>query len=165
MGHDPETGKPIYIKNGRFGPYIQLGDNDDEEKRNASIIKTINPAEVTLDLALKLLSLPRTLGNHPESEEPVIARDGRFGPYIQCGSETRSLAGVSPLDVTFEQALALLAQPKTNARGRAAVKREPIKTFENSPVLAIRFNCSMVVTVPTSAMAKPMRACPKIGSG
>lgn len=134
LGHEPETGKPIYIKNGRFGPYIQLGDNDDEEKRNASIIKTINPAEVTLDIALKLLSLPRTLGAHPESEEPVIARDGRFGPYVQCGSETRSLAGVSPLEVTFEQALELLAQPKTNARGRAAAKREPIKTFENSPV-------------------------------
>ncbi len=134
LGHDPDTGKPIYIKNGRFGPYIQLGDNDDEEKRNASILKTINPAEVTLDVALKLLSLPRNLGKHPELEEDVIARDGRFGPYIQCGKETRSLAGVSPLDVTFEQALALLAQPKTNARGRAAAKREPIKTFENSPV-------------------------------
>ena len=134
LGHEPETGKPIYIKNGRFGPYIQLGDNDDEEKRNASIIKTINPAEVTLDVALKLLSLPRTLGDHPELGEPVVARDGRFGPYVQCGKETRSLAGVSPLDVTFEEALALLAQPKVNARGRAAAKREPIKTFENSPV-------------------------------
>ncbi len=134
LGHDPDTGKPIYIKSGRFGPYIQLGDNDDEEKRNASILKTIDPSTVTLDVALKLLSLPRNLGEHPELKEPVIARDGRFGPYVQCGSETRSLAGVSPLDVTFEQALELLAQPKANARGRAAAKREPIKTFENSPV-------------------------------
>ncbi|MCC6511357.1 MAG: DNA topoisomerase I, partial [Pirellulaceae bacterium] len=137
MGHDPATGKPIYVKNGRFGPYIQLGDNDDTEKRNASIMKSISPADVNLDIALKLLSLPRTLGSHPELNEPVIARDGRFGPYIQCGSETRSLpTGLSPIDVTYEQAIELLAQPKTNARGgrAAAAKKEPIKVFEVSPV-------------------------------
>jgi DNA topoisomerase-1 len=81
--------------------------------------------------------LPRTLGEHPELKEPIVARDGRFGPYVQCGSETRSLtAGLSPIDVTFEQAMELLAQPKTNARGARgqAAKKEPIKVFEVSPV-------------------------------
>lgn len=138
LGHDPETGKPIFVKNGRFGPYVQLGTAGEEEKpKNASLLKGMTASDVTLDVALQLLSLPRTLGEHPETKEPIIARDGRFGPYIQCGSETRSLsAGLSPIDVTYEQALELLAQPKTNARGArgAAAKKEPIKTFEVSPV-------------------------------
>ncbi|MGN6546922.1 MAG: type I DNA topoisomerase, partial [Aureliella sp.] len=136
LGHDPETGKPIYIKNGRFGPYVQLGaSGDDEKPKNASIPKGMSVDDVNLDIALKLLSLPRDLGTHPEMQESIIARDGRFGPYIQCGSETRSLpAGLSPIDVTYEQALELLAQPKTTGRGRAAAKKEPLKTFEASPV-------------------------------
>ena len=134
MGHDPATGKPIYIKSGRFGPYVQLGENDDEEKKYGSLMQGMSPADVTLELALKLLSFPRDLGKHPESGESVLAMRGKFGPYIKCGSETRSLPReISPLDVTFEQALELLAQPKQRGRGRAAPK-EPIKTFEASPV-------------------------------
>ena len=83
----------------------------------------MNPQDVTLDFALQILSLPRTLGNHPQTGQPIMAFDGKFGPYIRCGDEeskeTRSLpAGVSPLDVTLEQALELLAQPKAQGRGR-----------------------------------------------
>jgi DNA topoisomerase I len=93
----------------------------------------MSPDDVTLETACQLLSLPRELGTHPESAEPVLANDGRYGPYIKCGSDTRSLAeGQSPLQVTLEEALELLKQPKT--RGRAAPK-EPIKVFESkSPV-------------------------------
>lgn len=135
LGTDPETQKPIYVKSGRFGPYVQLGTKDDEEKpKMASIPRDVSPASVTLEFALKLLALPRTVGNHPESGEPIIASKGRFGPYLKCGSETRSLpAHLPPTDVTLEQALEVLAQPKAQGRGRAAPK-EPIKTFENSPV-------------------------------
>jgi DNA topoisomerase I len=134
MGHCPETGKPIFLKNGRFGPYIQLGDNDDAEKRNAGFLKGMTPEDVDLDVAIKLLSLPRTLGDHPEMNEPIVAMNGKFGPYVKCGSETRSLpATISPLDVSFEQAMELLAQPKTRGRG-AAAKREPLKAFAESPV-------------------------------
>ncbi len=116
LGIEPESGKPIYLKQGRFGPYIQLGENDDKKKRNASLLRGMNPNELDLPTALRLLSLPRTLGDHPELNEPIVASDGRFGPYIKCGSETRSLpAGLSPLDVTYEQAMELLKQPK-NAR-------------------------------------------------
>jgi DNA topoisomerase-1 len=134
LGIDPETQKPIFVKQGRFGPYVQLGEPNDEDKKNASILKGIDPQDVDLALALKLLSLPRNLGDHPELKEPVMAQDGRYGPYIKCGKETRSLPSeISPLDVTFEKAIELLKEPKTRGRGRAAPK-DPIKTFEKSPV-------------------------------
>ena len=133
IGIHPEFDKPIYVKHGRFGPYVQLGEPDDEEKKNASILAGIKPEEVDVELAVKLLSLPRDLGVYEELKEPVMAHDGRYGPYIKCGKETRSLpAEISPLDVTFDQAVELLKQPKT--RGRRAPK-EPLKTFDDkSPV-------------------------------
>jgi DNA topoisomerase-1 len=112
-----------------------LGTPEDEEKpKNASLLRGMQPSDVTLEVALRLLSLPRTVGEHPESKEPIIAQNGRFGPYIKCGNETRSLpATMSPLDVTLQQALELLAQPKYGGRGRAAPK-EPLKTLSASPV-------------------------------
>jgi DNA topoisomerase-1 len=135
LGLDPESGKPIFLKKGRFGPYIQLGSTEDTEKpRNVSLLKGMNPSETNLELALRLLSLPRNLGEHPESKDPVIASNGRYGPYIQCASETRSLPeGVSPLEVELDEALDLLKQPKTRGRG-SATPREPIKEFGKSPV-------------------------------
>ena len=134
LGVCPDTHKPVFLKIGRFGPYVQRGTPDDEEKpKNASLLRDMTPEDVDLELALKLLSLPRTLGEHPESKEPVVAYNGRFGPYVKCGTETRTLpAEISPLDVTLQQALELLAQPKT--RGRRGAPKEPIKVFEASPV-------------------------------
>jgi DNA topoisomerase-1 len=136
LGMCPETGKPVYLKTGRFGPYVQRGTPEDEEKpQNASLLKGMNPSDVDLALALKLLTLPRNLGNHPQSGESVTAYNGRFGPYVKSGEETRSLpADVSPLDVTLDQAVFLLSQPKQHGRGRAAAKREPLKVFDASPV-------------------------------
>ena len=134
LGTCPETDKPVYLKTGRFGPYVQRGSTDDKEKpKNVSLLKGMEAEEVDLPMALKLLSLPRELGVHPESGDLVVAQTGRYGPYVKCGSETRSLpTDVSPLDVQLGQALELLAQPK---RGRAAAKKkEPIKVFEVSPV-------------------------------
>jgi DNA topoisomerase-1 len=135
LGHCPETGKPVFLKTGRFGPYVQLGHPDDEEKpKNAGLLKGMSVEDVTLEVALKLLSLPRELGLHPESQEKVMASNGPYGPYVKCGSETRSLtAELSPLTVTLEQALELLSKPKTGGRSRGAPK-EPLKTFEVSPV-------------------------------
>ncbi|MCA9127551.1 MAG: type I DNA topoisomerase [Planctomycetales bacterium] len=135
LGYCPDTGKPVYIKTGRFGPYVQLGHPDEGEKpKNAGLLKGMSVDDISLDVALKLLSLPRDLGVHPEMNEPVVVSNGRFGPYVKCDKETRSLpADLSPLDVTFEQALHLLAQPKAVGRGRGA-KKEPLKTFDASPV-------------------------------
>ncbi|MCH2114291.1 MAG: type I DNA topoisomerase [Pirellulales bacterium] len=151
LGSCPETGKPVYLKTGRFGPYIQRGSTEDEEKpQNAGLLKGMNPEEIDFETALKLLSLPRNLGDHPpmppvrnkEGEEKpdprsgqeVMAYNGRYGPYVKCGDETRSLpAEISPLDVTLQQSLNLLAQPKT--RGRGATKKPPLRTYDHpSPV-------------------------------
>jgi DNA topoisomerase-1 len=135
IGVCPETQKPIYLKVGRFGPYIQRGTPEDEEKpKNASLLRGMKPEDVTLEVALKLLSLPRELGTHPTLGNSIVAQNGRFGPYVKCGEETRSLpAGVSPIEVTFEQAVELLNQPKAQRRGFGA-KREPLRTLEKSPI-------------------------------
>jgi DNA topoisomerase-1 len=118
---------------GRFGPYIQLGEPDDEEKRNQSLLKGMEIEDLTLQLACRLLELPRTLGDNPENGQPIQAFDGRYGPYIKCEKDTRSLtAGMSPLDVTLEQAIELLKQPKTRGRG---TPKEPLRVFEDkSPI-------------------------------
>jgi DNA topoisomerase-1 len=135
LGHCPETGKPVYLKVGRFGPYVQRGSQEDEEKpKNASLLKGMRPEDVTLEVALRLLSLPREVGTDPKTSLTIVAHNGRFGPYIKSGEETRSLpAGLSPIDVSLEQALELLAQPKAARRGFGAPK-EPLKVFDESPV-------------------------------
>ena len=133
IGIHPETGKPVFVKVGRFGPYIQLGEPDDEEKRNQGLLKDMTVEDLTFEMACKLLTLPRTLGDNPENGKPVQAFDGRYGPYIKCEKDTRSLpAGVSPLEVTFDEAIALLKQPKQRGRG---TPKEPLRTYEKpSPI-------------------------------
>jgi DNA topoisomerase-1 len=135
LGTDPETGRPIFIKVGRFGPYVQMGDADDEEKKNASLLKGMKVEDVTLAVALKLLELPRNVGVRPEDGEKIVAYNGRFGPYIKAGNDTRSLpAGVSPLEVTLEESLKLLAEPKVQKGRFGAAPREPLKVLGESPV-------------------------------
>ena len=136
LGVCPETNKPVFMKLGRFGPYVQCGTMEDDEKpKNASLLKGMLPEDIDLETALKLLSLPRELGTDPKTSEMITAFNGRFGPYVKSGDETRSLpAEISPLDITLEQSLELLAQPKKERRGFGA-KKEPLKTFEKkSPV-------------------------------
>jgi len=132
LGQDPETGAPVYLKTGRFGPYVQLGDGKDGEKpKRVSLLKGMDPEAVEFETALRLLSLPRDLGEDPETGDSVEAHVGRYGEYIRRGKETRSLpSGLSSLDVTLEEALELLAQPK---RGRRGARSAPLKTFEPSP--------------------------------
>ena len=111
-----------------------MGEADDEEKKNASLLKGMSPETLDLETAIKLLSLPRTLGMHPESGEPIIATQGRFGPFIKHGTDSRSLGPDHNLmEITLEEALSLLAQPKAAGRGRAAAA-PPLKEFDASPV-------------------------------
>jgi DNA topoisomerase-1 len=131
LGADPETGNAITVRTGRYGPYVTevLPEGADEKPRTASLFKTMSPETVTLDEAVQLLSLPRTLGE--VNGEEVVAANGRYGPYVKQGKESRSLQDESQLfSITLDEALALLAQPKT--RGRAAAK-PPLKELGNDP--------------------------------
>ncbi len=133
LGICPQTGKPVFIKSGRFGPYVQRGSADDDKPQNASLLKGMSPEDIDLETALKLLSLPRQLGADPQTSQPVIASNGPYGPYVKSADETRSIPeNLSPLDITLQQALELLAQPK--ARRGASRRKEPIQVFPVSPV-------------------------------
>ncbi len=159
LGLDPKTGLPVYVLEGRFGAYVQLGETPvlpklpkfpkghkktEEEKelvkkikaerekiskmpkpRRASIPKNIKPEEITLEQALHLLALPRELGKHPKTSEPVIANIGRFGPYVGHGREFRSIkksSGLDPYTITLEEALKLLDEPKSLPKGVKLVR-------------------------------------------
>jgi DNA topoisomerase-1 len=126
LGHHPKTGEPIMVLNGQYGPYVQLGPVSDEhpKPKRASLPRGVKPEDVTLELAVGLLSLPRLLGVHPDGSK-ILAGQGRFGPYIVLdrgkeGKEYRSLKGDDHvLTITLKRALELLAQPK-QGRGRRA---------------------------------------------
>ena len=135
LGTCPETGLPIFVKSGRFGTYVQRGTPEDSEKKNASLLKGMKMEDIDLPTALLLLTLPRELGLHPETHEPIVAHNGRFGPYVKCGTESRSLPDdISLLDITLDQALHLLSQPKVT-RSRFGQPKEPLRIFEApSPV-------------------------------
>ncbi|MFN3596348.1 MAG: type I DNA topoisomerase, partial [Rubricoccaceae bacterium] len=110
LGIHPEAELPVLLKNGPYGPYVQLGDDDDAKPKRTSLPKGTAPADVTLALAVRLLDLPRTLGAHPETGQPVRAAIGRFGPYVQHGSVFASLKPEDDvLSVDLPRALELLA--------------------------------------------------------
>jgi DNA topoisomerase-1 len=134
LGNDPETDLPVYVLNGRFGPYVQLGDQEPGTKKKpkrASLFASMTPETVTLDDALKLLSLPRVVGVDGEERE-IVASPGRFGPYLKrSDGETRSLSEETQLfTVTLAEAEALYAQPKQR-RGRQA--KPPIAELGENP--------------------------------
>lgn len=124
LGVDPKTSQPVFVKDGRFGPYVQLGNPEEsKETKTVSLLPKMKPEDVTFDIALQLLELPRTLGNHPESGEQIITTVGRYGPYIKCGDVSRSIpAGThSPLDITLADAVQILKEERP-ARGRRGQK-------------------------------------------
>lgn len=131
-------GFPLYAKNGRYGPYVQWGDADNlppglDKPKMASLFKTMNLERISVSDAQDLLSLPRTLGNDPADGTPILAQNGRFGPYVSKGSDTRNLTTEEQLlTVTLAEALEMLAQPK-QFRGRGAPK-PPLRDFGPDPV-------------------------------
>jgi DNA topoisomerase-1 len=109
----PQSGEPIVLKEGRFGPYIQCGD------KMKSLLPGMTMEEVTPDIALNLIALPKDLGKHPESGDVVKSDIGRYGPYIRCGKTTRSVvAPDSILDLSLDRAVEILATEKTKAGTR-----------------------------------------------
>jgi DNA topoisomerase-1 len=135
LGIDPETQKPILMLQGRFGPYVQLGEAEEGSKakpKRASLPKGMNPADLTLEVALQLLSLPRTLGTHPETGKEIQANVGRFGPYVVHEGDFRSLTKEDDVyTVDLARAVHLLSQPKGGRGQRAAV--EPLRTLGAHP--------------------------------
>jgi len=156
LGENPENGKIIVVKDGRFGPYVQENDpvSDDDavdeatgevvekpkkktkketapKPRTASLFRSMSVDTIDLDTALQLLSLPRVVGTDPATGEEITAQNGRFGPYLKKGTDSRSLESESQIfDVTLEKALELYAQPKYGARKASSA----LKEFEADPV-------------------------------
>jgi DNA topoisomerase-1 len=133
LGLDDASGLPIFLKAGRYGPYVQVGEMTDpkEKPKTASLLTTMSPETVTLADAKRLLSLPRVVGDHPEGEA-IIAQNGRYGPYITWGKETRSLEDEEQIfSIDLAGALSLLAQPKQRGRRAAA---GPLKDLGEDPV-------------------------------
>lgn len=127
LGAHPETGEEIFLKDGRFGPYVQLGENGGTTKpKMASLWPGMSAETLSLDDAVMLLSFPREVGVHPETGETITSQVGRYGPYISMGKENRSLPDhQSLLTLTLEDAVELLKQPKGGRRrGTAAVIKE-----------------------------------------
>ncbi|MFB8187770.1 type I DNA topoisomerase [Microbacterium sp. NPDC055988] len=159
LGENPENGKIVVVKDGRFGPYVQENDPVSEDAavdettgevveapkpkrgakketapkpRTASLFRSMSVDEIDLDTALKLLSLPRVVGVDPESGDEITAQNGRFGPYLKKGTDSRSLESESQIfDVTLEQALEIYSQPKYGAGRRAS---SALAEFEADPV-------------------------------
>ena len=147
IGNHPETGAPVYVKTGRFGPYVEMALQEESTKhearstkkeskpkrgkgrpkmatKRASIPAGTDLTQITLVDAVKYLSLPRELGNHPSTGKPVFASTGRFGPYVGSDGEFRSLKSAvgDPYTITLDRALALLAEPKKPPKGVEMVK-------------------------------------------
>jgi DNA topoisomerase-1 len=121
LGKDPESGLDVSLKSGRFGPYLQLGEGTKEEKpKRAGIPKGWSLEDMNLETALKLLSLPREIGKHPESGEPILAGIGRFGPYVQHQKTYANLeSGEEVLNVGLNRAVTLIAEKLANpGKGR-----------------------------------------------
>jgi DNA topoisomerase-1 len=135
LGVDPATGRPVVAKSGRYGAYVTEVLPADAPKsakpRTGSLFKTMSLDTVTLPDALRLLSLPRVVGADPDSGEEITAQNGRYGPYLKKGTDSRSIEGEEQLfDITLEQALAIYAQPKQRGRQSAA----PLRELGNDPV-------------------------------
>ena len=145
LGVDPETGHEIVVKEGRFGPYVTEVIPEQEQPTNGSgkkkaakvkprtgsLFKSMSPETVTLEDALKLLSLPRVVGTDPESGEEITAQNGRYGPYLKKGTDSRSLASEEQIfDITLDEALKIYAEPKRRGRQASAA---PLKELGPDP--------------------------------
>ena len=136
LGLDPKTQKKIYVLNGRYGAYVQLGENDDEDIKRSTLPPGMDPTAVTYEMSLEILSLPKSLGINPGNGKDIKAGVGRFGPYVVCDGDYRSIPKTETVfGMNLEKALALFAIPK-KGRGKASALKEfgkhPIHDIEVS---------------------------------
>jgi DNA topoisomerase I len=146
LGADPATGQNVYVMNGRYGTYVQLGETSEargkgqkaEKPKRASLQAGMTDSTVTLEEALRLLSLPRVVGIHPDDNEPITTNFGRFGPYVKHVDEFRSLESEDDVfNISFDAALALLRAPKQSRRRPAAPKKVLRELTDNGTTLKI----------------------------
>jgi DNA topoisomerase-1 len=131
LGTNPDSGRVVSVKNGRYGPYVTEEAENGEKPKTASLFKSMSPETVTLEEVLPLLRLPRTVGQD-ENGEDVVVSNGRYGPFVKRASDTRSLESEEQLlTISLEDALALLAQPKQRGRREAA---PPLRELGDDPV-------------------------------
>ncbi len=135
LGTTPDTGLKVVAKAGRFGPYVTEVLPEDAPKsakpRTGSLLKSMSLDTITLDDALKLLSLPRVVGKDPESGEEITAQNGRYGPYLKKGTDSRSLQSEEQMfDITLDEALKIYSEPKQRGRRAAA---PPLKELGEDP--------------------------------
>ena len=134
LGVHPDTGLTVFLKAGRFGPYVQMGEHDDEtgmKPATSSLFSTMDPSTLTLDDAVRLLSLPRIVGVDPSDGEEISAQNGRYGPYIKKGNDSRTIESEEQLfTITLEDAQAIFAQPKMR---RGQVAKPPLADLGPDP--------------------------------
>ncbi len=131
LGDDPETGLPVTVRDGRFGPFVQLGEG--EKPKRSSIPKGSEPASLALDRALKLLALPREIANHPETGQPILAGIGRYGPYVQHGKVYASLGRDDDvLEIGGNRAIDLIVT-KEQGGGRGGRVADPGRPLGEEP--------------------------------
>lgn len=140
LGKDPQSGLEVAVKSGRFGPYIQLGEPKDyeegEKPKRAGIPKGMSPGDMEFDLAIKLLSLPREVGKHPEDGEPIKAGIGRFGPYVQHIKTYASLeAGDDVFNIGLNRAVTLIAEKIAKGPSKRRFGSDPGKPLGDHPSL------------------------------
>ena len=131
LGVDPESGFNILFKDGRYGPYVLIDDPDAKKPKTASLFKTMSAETIDLEIALRLLALPRVIGQDPESGVDITAQNGKFGPYLLKAKESRSLQSEDQIfDLDLAGALEIFAQPKYGGRRTAAT---PLMEFGEDP--------------------------------
>lgn len=135
LGTDPDTGLEVHVKNGRFGAYIQLGEKSEElaSPKRAGIPQGYSAADMTLEYALKFLSLPRSVGTHPETQDEISADIGRYGPYLRSGKQSASLENVEDVfTIGVNHAVTVLAEKKTS-RGQRGPNKSVIQELGEHP--------------------------------
>ncbi|MDI7774126.1 type I DNA topoisomerase [Asticcacaulis sp. EMRT-3] len=139
LGVDPDSGQTVSLKIGRFGPYVQLGEaaSKEDKPKRSSLPKAWPPATIDLNRALKLLSLPRTIGIHPEDQKPIVAGLGRFGPFVETGGTYANLSNFDEIfEVGINRAVDLIAQKRAGGgkggRGAAAAPLKELGVFPDS---------------------------------
>ena len=140
LGKDPKSGEDVYLLTGRFGPYVQLGEVTETNKKppRTSLLRGMKSGDVDLSLALKLLSLPRNLGNHPDSGKEIKAGVGRFGPYVVHDGTFKSLAkDDNILEIDLNRAIALLAEAKEKPKKAAELKNLGNHPTKGDPILVM----------------------------